>query len=153
MKLSFIVLLLLSNAFASNIDKEIEKNNFKINDCREKAWPHSREIESKNLLQNIFENESRTSLIAYSFYELFHKNEKNMAVPILFYLSQTEKDRRLREFYKGMGYMALKQETTLLHAMEEWPNRRAVIDFSSKKNVVCNMYSSSLGPLAEGLKK
>lgn len=134
-------ILLMSMIFSSFLS---------ANECQEKAWPYSRTIQSKKLLHEIFVRESRSNLIAYTFYELFHENKQNLALPLLFFLGQTEQEDTVRQFYKGIGHLALNRESTLLHAMEKWPQHNSIPNFSSKKQLVCGLYDKALASVYGG---
>jgi hypothetical protein len=146
----FLIIFAHINSWADSNTKENTKfdiidfriEEYKI-DCEGKPWPFDRKDTSRQELFALFEESSRRDLIQYMFSELYLADKKHYIMPLLHYLSSTEKKKSLRGFYKSIGYIATNMTMTPIQVMENWPQRNKIPSFWREKGQLCKLYLDS----------
>lgn len=108
--------------------------------CTAKMWPFSRGLPPSALHQK-FDQITRSELTRYLWFEISSRPKRDLALPMLQYLIETEKDKEYRAYYKLLGAAAFETKQSVHELYRQYPKKKVPV--KNKKITVlevCKLY-------------
>jgi hypothetical protein len=92
--------------------------------CRPLAWPLSRSLPLP-AIQSEAEKFGSAQLVSFVWHELSERPQLSVAAPLLQILYRNEYDDALRQYFKGIGFLAYEGQD-IESVLREWPRNREI---------------------------
>lgn len=109
--------------------------------CTAKRWPHARN-ERPGKLHQRFDRLTHRDLTQYLWYEVSMRPKFDLALPMLQYLIETEKNKDFKSYYQVLGAAAYKTHTPVYQLYAKYTKKKTpIVNKSITVREVCSLYN------------